>query len=132
MRRFFLAFMLFFAFAGLARAGEKVLGESKGVDWVLWDEERKNTFVSGFIAGSNYVIWGNLEKLPAYDEAEAEEVLKKYLREMVEPSGDTFGRGEASILRDVAVHKAKEEANKNLMDYVIYNSVNKGVTHGLD
>ena len=131
MKKVILSLMFLLLCAGYSQAGG-IGGEYNGVDWVKWDDEKKGTFVAGFVAGSNYVIWGNLEKLGEYNEEEADRVLKKYLKASASQGIEAYAHDEAALLRDISVNEARDDMNKNLLEYVIYNAANKNIKSALD
>lgn len=103
-----------------------------GLDWVTWDAGRKDSFIQGFMAGSNHVVWNNLKKPVAFDEEESRRVLKKYSLIRGGRSKAGFEIDEVTFLRDMAVFKTIDAANEAILKYVVYNSVRDKLSKGLD
>ncbi|GMR05181.1 MAG: hypothetical protein BMS9Abin23_1126 [Thermodesulfobacteriota bacterium] len=131
MKKIFLKIILVLVFTGSGASGV-FAADLNGHDWVKWDAGRKNSFVQGFLTGSNYVIWKNLKKPAVYDEQEGQKALRKYLLARAAGVHVRFKAGEVTFLRDMAVLRAVNETNETLLKYVVYNSFSNKLSSGLD
>jgi len=100
-----------------------------GNDWNEWQVFRKYNFISGFIAGTAYVVEYNMQTQEEnYDSDKASEIFVSYVWPDEKKPKNLFSRKEISLL----LGNTKEAFNSSLFRYMILGITNDQIVDGLN
>lgn len=130
MRRAILVLVVWFAFLpGIASADKQDISTMDGTDWAEWTMLQKHSFISGFIAGSAYVLRNNIQPQDdKYDSDKASKMFWVYWVPDDKKPKNTFSRNEVSLL----LGNQAEGLNASLYRYAIIEITNGQLVEGLN
>ena len=100
MKRAILTTILFLLLYPLAAIAEKQdLDSFDGTDWVEWPSIQKHAFISGYIAGSSYVVQYTQQNTEEnYDSEKASNIYVSYLLPDQKKPKNSFSRKEIDLM----------------------------------
>ena len=130
MKRAILTTILFLLLYPLAAIAEKQdLDSFDGTDWVEWPSIQKHAFISGYIAGSSYVVQYTQQNTEEnYDSEKASNIYVSYLLPDQKKPKNSFSRKEI----DLMLNNIKDDFNSGLYSCTIYGITNGQIVEGLN
>ena len=128
-KSFFVSTIFLLVFPLYVHAQKQDVSKFDGNDWREWEDFRKYSFISGFIAGTNYLVKCNIQtQEEEYDSDKASEVFISYVVPNEKKPKNTFSRKEVSLL----LGNTKEDFNSSLFRYTIFGITNDQIVDGLE
>jgi hypothetical protein len=127
-RGFFMIFLISL-FPINASAVTQDLSIIDGNDWRAWEAYQKYSFISGFLAGTEYVVENNLQSQDEkYDSNKASDIYISYIVPDEKKPKNHFTRYEVLVL----LGSVKEQFNSSLFQYTVQGITNGQIVDGLD
>ena len=130
MKHYFLILTVILLISPLRVLAEKQeITDIDGTDWSEWQPFQKYSFISGFMAGSSYVINNNYQSQDEkYNSDKANKIYWSYLLPDEKKPKNNFSRKEVSSIIDYQ----SEEFNGELSRYAIIGITNGQLVEGLN
>lgn len=130
MKQVIFAVIICLLLCPIAAIAEKYdLNSLDGSDWSEWASTQKHAFISGYLAGSSYVVQYNQQNTDEnYDNEKVSKAYLSYLLPDQKKPKNSFSRKDV----DMIVYNIKDDFNSSLNSCTIYGITNGQIVEGLN